>query len=1173
MYRCRMTLRVLITLTAVLALCTSMAFAKDAAPEKVSIQPILTGPNYDLKAELGGDQGANQGSFSDEASKVALERRDSQPPRSRSYSSVYLSEDFEGTVPPGGWGSVVTNASFTWKIQTVGSPWSGSQCADVEYDPALTPQDEWMISPVMDLSSATSDLRLDFYWNASYYWAVDPFDNYDLEVYVSTDGGTTFPDLIWSEDAYGLFSNFIWYNTVVDLSAYAGQSSVAIGFRYVGSDGAQASLDLVVVTDDPPPLGRCCFAGGSSCSDETEADCITMGGESWDEGLTCASDPCPVAAQGDNCSDPLLISLPAEIPYLDKDQTTCGRTDDYDNTCLGSYDGGEDIIYKISVASEVTVDITLDPQGTTYTGFAIDDAACPLDIGTSDCIAKSTSSAGGAHSITGLTLSPGDYFLMVDTWPSPDCIPLFDLTIDEAAPPTPGDDCSAPFELTLGSADMPHTEAGLYNCGRGNSYDATCLGSYDGGEDFVMELTLTEPLVLDITLDPKGTTWSGMAIDDVCPLDGSGACLGVVTSSAGTPKSIYGLSLAAGTYYIMVDTWPSPACIPDFDLLFDAAAPPPANDDCANASPIGDVTNLPFQTLSATIDGPLSCNEAPNVWFEYTAPITGAATISLCGSSYDTKMAVFDECGGTELACNDDYCSLQSQVSIPVTMGETYLVEVGGYTNSSGVHSTGEGVLTIFSFVPPPNDLCEDVTPVTLTAGVPVNFTGDNTFATNQCSLLASDGETWHAFEVTECSDVTIDYCGTSPSWGNAWIVLTTGCPCAALVYYNDFNVTDCGDGNVTINFKNLAPGVYYYPVLKDPDYGAVGVYNINVVSSPSTSYCEADGGGDEHISNVDFVTISNASGSDGYADYTDQSTAIVKGEAYPLTVDNGNGYGSDQCAAWIDWNQDLCFDASEQVGYATGVGPYAFSVVAPPSALEGETVMRIRITYTGAVASCGSTTYGEVEDYTVEVFNNEPTCTIDPDPMFLYYLFSVVPVTCDFNFGMFDGGYTAADVDLSSVTCNGLPLSTPVVVSGPGFVGDHVYATLPATSFLATYGTAIVGSATVSMTIEGSFMDATPFSITDSFVLHGKMPGPVNRYIEPWTGGETVYLPGDFDLSGNISIGDAVAIINYIFGGGPSPENALIGDTDCSESVSIGDAVYLINFIFGGGAAPCVSQ
>jgi hypothetical protein len=65
-------------------------------------------------------------------------------------------------------------------------------------------------------------------------------------------------------------------------------------------------------------------------------------------------------------------------------------------------------------------------------------------------------------------------------------------------------------------------------------------------------------------------------------------------------------------------------------------------------------------------------------------------------------------------------------------------------------------------------------------------------------------------------------------------------------------------------------------------------------------------------------------------------------------------------------------------------------------------------------------------------------------------------------------------------------------------------------------------------------------------------------------------FVCGDADGNGNVSIGDAVFDINYIFGGGPAPVLKEAADADCSGGISIGDAVYLINYIFGGGPAPC---
>jgi hypothetical protein len=119
------------------------------------------------------------------------------------------------------------------------------------------------------------------------------------------------------------------------------------------------------------------------------------------------------------------------------------------------------------------------------------------------------------------------------------------------------------------------------------------------------------------------------------------------------------------------------------------------NDDCEFAEPIGEVTQLPFDTRQATFDGPGHCMTSPNIWYCYTASCTGQATVSLCGSSYDTMLAVYKGCecfpSHKELiGCNDDFCWLQSQITFNVVAGNNYLIEVGGYRNLAGGGGQGE---------------------------------------------------------------------------------------------------------------------------------------------------------------------------------------------------------------------------------------------------------------------------------------------------------------------------------------------------------------------------------------------------------------------------------------------------------------------------------------------------
>jgi len=68
-------------------------------------------------------------------------------------------------------------------------------------------------------------------------------------------------------------------------------------------------------------------------------------------------------------------------------------------------------------------------------------------------------------------------------------------------------------------------------------------------------------------------------------------------------------------------------------------------------------------------------------------------TVSLCGSGYDTAVEVlhgvnyFDCPGSQVLACNDDYCGLQSQVSFFAEIGEFYFIIVSGYEFSFGPYT------------------------------------------------------------------------------------------------------------------------------------------------------------------------------------------------------------------------------------------------------------------------------------------------------------------------------------------------------------------------------------------------------------------------------------------------------------------------------------------------------
>ena len=127
-----------------------------------------------------------------------------------------------------------------------------------------------------------------------------------------------------------------------------------------------------------------------------------------------------------------------------------------------------------------------------------------------------------------------------------------------------------------------------------------------------------------------------------------------------------------------------------------------ANDECADRIAIFNGSTA-YTNVGATTDGPAhpAClffgnNQVDaDIWYNYTAECTGSVTISLCGSEYDTKLAVYDgcECPVTDaelLACNDDFCGLQSEVVVNVVQGQCYKIRVGGFAGDQG-----SGTITI----------------------------------------------------------------------------------------------------------------------------------------------------------------------------------------------------------------------------------------------------------------------------------------------------------------------------------------------------------------------------------------------------------------------------------------------------------------------------------------------
>jgi len=66
------------------------------------------------------------------------------------------------------------------------------------------------------------------------------------------------------------------------------------------------------------------------------------------------------------------------------------------------------------------------------------------------------------------------------------------------------------------------------------------------------------------------------------------------------------------------------------------------------------------------------------------------------------------------------------------------------------------------------------------------------------------------------------------------------------------------------------------------------------------------------------------------------------------------------------------------------------------------------------------------------------------------------------------------------------------------------------------------------------------------------------------------VYVCGDCNGDGKMTVSDVVYGINYLFKGGFAPKPAISGNVNCDDKYNISDVVYLINYLFKGGPKPC---
>ncbi|MDX1761312.1 MAG: M4 family metallopeptidase [Christiangramia sp.] len=179
-------------------------------------------------------------------------------------------------------------------------------------------------------------------------------------------------------------------------------------------------------------------------------------------------------------------------------------------------------------------------------------------------------------------------------------------------------------------------------------------------------------------------------------------------------------------------------------------------------------------------------------------------------------------------------------------------------------------------------------------------------------------------------------------------------------------------------NITGLSAATTYSFYVKAKDDAGNVSEKSNTISvttqSSSISYCGSTGNDSsyEWIDLVQLNDLNNASGNDGgYKDNTAMSASLPYGSntVYISAGFSGTAY-TEYWKVWIDYDKDGSFEDSELVvsGSSSSSTTLSASFTVPTTATAGATRMRVSMKYNSAQTACETFSYGEVEDYTVNI-------------------------------------------------------------------------------------------------------------------------------------------------------------------------------------------------------------
>jgi hypothetical protein len=595
----------------------------------------------------------------------------------------------------------------------------------------------------------------------------------------------------------------IWYSESIDISAY---SNVRISMDLSETGGMEAN-DYIRVYYNLDGGGETLFETNGDMSDDFTSAVASQTGLNGNSVVIVVKvnnnannerhrfDNVLVVEplfQNDDCTGAIAIGEVTDLPF-----STIGATASGLNPGCGGGDDPIDIWFAYSPSSDGFAEVDL--CGSTYdTRLAVWDACGGNLLLCNDdddyCGSGSLQSYLSGYVTAGIT-----YYIQVGGYNTD--VGDGDITI--TLTPAPSNDYCM-NAIPIGEVtDLPFSTMAATQSGE----NPGCGGGTDP-VDIWFEYTPSASGVAMFDLcgssfNTRLAIWDacgGSVLD--CNLNNGPACSGLQSSIE--------MEVDAGTvYYVQIGG--RNAIKGDGDLTI-SLSPFPENDYCADATPINEVTDLPFTTTMAHVSGQdPGCGGATpvDIWYAYTPTVTGIALFDLCGSDFDTRLAIWDACGGSVLACNDDddYCdagSLQSYITMEVTEGVVYFVQVGGYDTD-----IGDGDLTISVVPEGTNDDCANATPINEVTDFPFTTIGATQSGENPGCGGTDPIDIWFAYTPTVSGTATIDLCG---SGFDTRLAVWDACG-GNVLDCNDDDGPVCSGTNASIEMEVTLGATYYIQV------------------------------------------------------------------------------------------------------------------------------------------------------------------------------------------------------------------------------------------------------------------------------------------------------------------------------------------------------------------------